>query len=285
MMKKVNNAKIKQYTTYKLEGEIKTIYFPENILELKELINKLKSNNTRYKILGNGSNLIISSSYDGVLIKLSKFDKLDIVNNIVRVGSGYNLSKLALKCAENNLSGLEFTFGIPATVGGAIYQNAGAYGFDMASVFKEALVLDEFGDIFTLSKDEMEFGYRDSILKHKNYICLEVTFELKMCLYDEIMLKMKNNFNSRKEKQPLDYPSAGSVFRNPLNLSAGRLIEEASLKGYKVGDAMVSLKHANFIVNLGCANAENVIKLIKIIQDKVKDETGILLELEQEILK
>ena len=99
------------------------------------------------------------------------------------------------------------------------------------------------------------------------------------------MLKMKNNFNSRKEKQPLDYPSAGSVFRNPLNLSAGRLIEEASLKGYKVGDAMVSLKHANFIVNLGCANAENVIKLIKIIQDKVKDETGILLELEQEILK
>lgn len=284
-MEKISNAKIKKYTTYKLEGEIKAIYFPGDILELKNLIYDLKKRNIRYKVLGNGSNLIISNSYDGVLIKLSKFDKLDIDGNMVSVGAGYDLSKLALKCAKKNLSGIEFAFGIPATVGGAIYQNAGAYGFNMASIVRKVKVLDNNFNVFSLSKDEMKFGYRDSILKNKDYICLEVTLELKKDTYDKIRLRMEKNMNLRKEKQPINYPSAGSVFRNPNNLSAGRLIEEAGLKGLKVGGAMISLKHANFIVNLGCANAENVIKLIKIIQDKVKENTGILLETEQEILE
>lgn len=284
-MKKINNAKIKNYTTYKLDGEIKTIYFPDNVLELKNLIYDLKKRHIRYKILGNGSNLIISSRYDGVLIKLSKFDKLYIDGNIVKVGAGYDLSKLALECAKNNLSGLEFTFGIPATVGGAVYQNAGAYGFDMAMVVKLIKVLDNNGNIFTLSKNEIKFGYRNSILKSKDYICLEVIFELEKGIYDKIKSKMKQNMALRKEKQPLDYPSAGSVFCNPKNLSAGKLIEEAGLKGLRDGDAMVSSKHANFIVNLGCARAENVIKLIRTIQDKVEEDTGIFLEIEQEILE
>lgn len=284
-MKKINNADIRKYTTYKLEGKVKAIYFPSDVLELKELISDFKDKKIRYKVIGNGSNLIISPNYDGVLIKLEKFDKLNIDGNIVKVGSGYMLSKLALECAHNGLSGLEFASTIPATVGGAIYQNAGAYGFSIDNIIKEVSVLDETGEIVILSKNEMKFGYRDSVLKHRKLICLEVTLELVLKKYDDIIRTMKNYLNQRKEKQPLEYPSAGSVFRNPLGYSAGKLIEDTGLKGYRVGDAMVSYKHANFIVNMGHATSEDVLKLIKLIQDKVKEKTGILLETEQEFIE
>ena len=278
-MKIINKAKIREYTTYKLDGEIKKIYIPEDILELKKLILKLKKNNIKYKIIGNGSNMIISSKYDGVLIKLSKFDKLDIKDNIVKVSSGYSLSKLVLKCVKENLSGLEFAYGIPATIGGAIYQNVGAYGYSIDDFIKYVTLLDG-NEIKTLSKDELNFGYRDSIFKHKNLICLEATFELK---YSNDV-SYKKYMEERRLKQPLEYPSAGSVFLNPIGYSAGKLIEEAGLKGFRVNDAMVSYKHANFIVNVGRARAEDVIKLIRIIQDKVQADTGIYLETEQEYL-
>ena len=284
-MEKINNADIRKYTTYKLEGKVKAIYFPSDVLELKELINDFKNKKIRYKVIGNGSNLIISSNYDGVLIKLEKFDKLIIDGNIVKVGSGYMLPKLALECAKKGLSGLEFASSIPATVGGAIYQNAGAYGFQMDKIIKDVTVLNGDGNIVILSKDDLKFGYRDSVLKHEKFICLEVTLELVKKNYDDIIQKMKSYLNQRKEKQPLEYPSAGSVFRNPIGKSAGKLIEDAGLKGCRVGDAMVSLKHANFIVNVGHATSEDVLKLIKLIQDKVKEETGILLETEQEFLE
>lgn len=284
-MKKVSNADLRNYTTYKLEGKVACVYFPEDVTELEKLILKLKKENIKYKILGNGSNLIISSKYDGVLIKLENFDKLVIDGNIVTVGSGYMLPKLALECAKKNLSGLEFALGIPATIGGAIYQNAGAYGEQMDKVIKSVTVLDDQGNIKNLNKEELQLGYRDSILKHESLICLEVVLELKRDSYENIKQKMHDNLLNRKEKQPLEYPSAGSVFRNPPGYSAGKLIEDAGLKGFKVGDAMVSLKHANFIVNVGHASGEDVLQLIKIIQEKVKDETGILLEVEQEVLE
>lgn len=284
-MEKIDNADLSKYTTYKLDGAKKTIYFPSDVLELAYLTQDLKSKGIRYKILGNGSNMIISSKYDGVLIKLKKFDKLIIDGNIVKVGSGYMLPKLALKCAENNLSGLEFAFGIPATVGGAIYQNAGAYGFEVKDVLKEVTVLNSKGEVMTFSKADMAFSYRDSILKHLDLICLEATFELKKGNHDDVLARMNTNLESRKEKQPLEFPSAGSVFRNPEGASAGRLIEEAGLKGTKVGGAMVSLKHANFIVNVGGASDDDVIQLIKLIQKKVYDKFGILLKAEQEFLE
>ena len=284
-MEKINNADIRKYTTYKLEGKVKAIYFPSNVLELKELISDFKDKKIRYKVIGNGSNLIISPNYDDVLIKLEKFDKLNINGNIVKVGSGYMLPKLALECAHNGLSGLEFASTIPATVGGAVYQNAGAYGFQIDKIIKNVTVLDETGEIVILSKNEMKFGYRDSVLKHRKLICLEVTLELVLKKYDDIIQTMKDYLNQRKEKQPLEYPSAGSVFRNPLGYSAGKLIEDTGLKGYRVGDAMVSYKHANFIVNVGHATSEDVLKLIKLIQDKVKEKTGILLETEQEFIE
>lgn len=284
-MEKISNAEIKKYTTYKLEGTVSEIYVPSDVLELKNLLSELKNKNIRYKILGNGSNLIVSSKYDGVLIKLKNFDTLNIDGNTVKVGAGYMLPKLALKCAENGLSGLEFAYGIPATIGGAVYQNAGAYGFSIDKVIKDVTILDGNYEIITLSKAELKFGYRDSVFKHKNFICLEVTLELKKGNSEDILEKMKENLKHRKENQPLEYPSAGSVFRNPIGYSAGKLIEEAGCKGAQVGDVMVSYKHANFIVNIGKATAEDVLELIKLVQKKVKDKTGILLETEQEYLE
>ena len=284
-MKKVNNAEIKKYTTYRLGGKVSTIYFPDNVLELQNLLKELSEKRIKYKILGNGSNLIISSNYNGVLIKLENFDKLRIDGNIVEVEAGYMLPKLALECAKANLSGLEFASGIPATVGGAIYQNAGAYGMQMDKVIEKVIVLDDKGEIKQLSKEELKLGYRDSIFKHQRLICLKVFLKLKKDKYENIMKQINCNIQSRKEKQPLEYPSAGSVFRNPEGKSAGRLIEKAGLKGARIGDAMVSLKHANFIINVGHATVEDVLQLIKLVQDEVYRQTGILLEVEQELLE
>ena len=281
-MKKISNALIKDYTTYKLAGVVKAIYFPDDISELKELLKNLQG---KYKVIGNGSNLIISSKYDGVLIKLEKFDKLSIDGTMVRAGCGYNLSKLSSECMKRGLSGLEFAFGIPATIGGAVCQNAGAYGKQMASVVQGVNVLDENYNILYLSLDDLKFGYRDSVFKHRKLICLEVFLKLKEGNILDIKEKMVSNSLLRREKQPLEYPSAGSVFRNPPLMSAGKLIEDAGLKGTKVGDAMVSLKHANFIVNLGKAKGEDVIELINLIKKTVYEKTGVLLECEQEIIE
>lgn len=281
-MKKISNALIKDYTTYKLAGVVKAIYFPDDILELKVLLKNLQG---KYKVIGNGSNLIISSKYDGVLIKLEKFDKLSIDGTMVRAGCGYNLSKLSSECMKRGLSGLEFAFGIPATIGGAVCQNAGAYGKQMASVVQGVNVLDENYNILYLSLDDLKFGYRDSVFKHRKLICLEVFLKLKEGNILDIKEKMVSNNKLRREKQPLEYPSAGSVFRNPPLMSAGKLIEDAGLKGTKVGDAMVSLKHANFIVNLGKAKGEDVIELINLIKKTVYEKTGVLLECEQEIIE
>lgn len=280
-MEKINNAPLKDYTTYKLKGNVKTIYFPKNIDELKEVI----KSNKKYKIIGNGSNLIIKSKYDGVLIKLKNFDKLIFDDTKVVVGAGYMLSNLNTKCMEEGLTGLEFTFGIPATIGGAIYQNVGAFGSNMSELVSHVLALDEYFNIVNLSNKDILFGYRDSIFKHKNYIILEVTLNLKKETSKIVRENMLKYISLRKEKQPLEYPSAGSTFKNPIDISAGALIEKSGLKGYNVGGAFVSNKHANFIINKGNASGEDIISLVEIIQKKVNENSGILLELEQEIIE
>ena len=277
-MKIIDKPLIKNYTTYRLSGRLNRIIIPSNIEELKSVING------QYKIIGNGSNLIISESYKGDLIKLDEFDKLKIDGEAVTVGAGYSLPKLAYKVAENNLSGLEFACGIPATVGGAIYMNAGAYGREMKDVVRRVTVLDEYGCVRKLSLDDLKFGYRKSIFKEKNYICLEAELVLEKENKEDIILKMKEYTKKRLSSQPSGF-SAGSVFRNPDGDKAGRLIEEAGLKGVHINDAVVSNKHANFIINTNNAKAEDVILLIDFIKDKVKREYGIDLECEQEILK
>lgn len=282
-MEKVNNALIKDYTTYRLDGKIREVLFPFNEIELKEILEDLDGQ--KYKVIGNGSNLILSESYDGVLINLKYFDRLEFNDNIVKVGAGYSLPKFALECANRGLSGLEFASGIPGTIGGAIYMNAGAYGKEISDILKSVTILDDEFNIRVLNKEDLSTSYRDSIFKHKKYVCLEGEFQLEYGDKDKILEEIKSIIETRKSKQPLEYPSAGSVFKNGDGYSAGRVIEKAGLKGTKVGDAEVSLKHANFIVNKGNASASDIIKLIDIIKKKIKDEYDIDLILEQEIVK
>ncbi|MCI9110348.1 MAG: UDP-N-acetylmuramate dehydrogenase [Bacilli bacterium] len=283
--KTLDNQNIKDYTTYKLSGKIKKVIYPENKENLIQLIKYLQQENIKYLIVGNGSNLIFKGDYNGVVIKLDRFDKLIINDGIVTVGAGYNLMKLALKTASLGLSGLEFASGIPATVGGAIYMNAGAYNSSMSDIILEVEVLDDNLNVITLNNNQLKFGYRDSILKNKNYICLNAKLKLQNKNKEEILDLIKTRKQKRLASQPLEFPSAGSVFRNPEGLYAGKLIEDLGLKGKSIGGASISKKHANFIINNGNANGEDVVNLINSIKDKVKEEYDIDLINEQEIIE
>ena len=278
---------MRKYTTYKVGGKARLMVFPKNIDSLIKLIKYIKTNNIKYKVLGNGSNVIFSDSlYDGIIIKLDKFDNLEIKDNTIKVGAGYNLIKLSLKCARLGLAGLEFAAGIPGTIGGATFMNAGAYKSDMGYIVKEVKVLTPDLKIKTLSNKEMDFHYRTSFLqKNPEYICLEVTIKLKKGDRDLILDVIKERKTRRLESQPLEYPSAGSVFRNPEGDFAGRIIEEIVYKGKRIGDAKVSEKHANFIINIGHAKGDDIKKLITEIKEEVLKKYGIELKVEQEFVE
>ncbi len=283
----IEDASLKDYTTYKVGGIAPCIVFPYNEKELMKLIRYLKTNHIKYKLLGNGSNLIFSDEgFDGVLIKLDEFDTFYLEGNKVTVGAGYSLQKLALKVSRLGLSGLEFATGIPGTVGGAVFMNAGAYKSDMGYVVESIKVLTPDFEIKRLYNHELSFHYRTSFLKeHPEYICLEASILLKPGNKEEIMEIIRDRKKRRVESQPLEYPSAGSVFRNPEGNFAGKLIEDYGMKGKTIGGAKVSEKHANFIINTGDAKAKDIIDLIHQIQAKIKKETGIELKLEQEIVE
>lgn len=246
----------------------------------------IKKNNLKYKIIGGGSNLIFDGDYDGILIRLDKFDHLKIEDTKIVVGAGYNLIRLALKCARNSLTGLEFATGIPGTVGGAIVNNAGAYKSDMGYIVEEVLVITPELEIKKLYNRDLNFHYRTSFFKeNKDYIILQATIVLKRGKKDAIMAVIEDRKKRRLMSQPLDFPSAGSVFRNPVNNFAGKLIEDIGYKGKNEGGAKVSEKHANFIINTGDATGKDIIKLIEEIKEKVKKEYDIDLILEQEIVR
>lgn len=276
---------ISKYTTYKLSGKISRVIYPSDVNNLVGLLKYLKHNNIKHRVIGNGSNLVFKGNYAGVIIKLDNFCYLKIEGNIVHVGAGYNLLSLVLKTANLGLSGLEFASGIPATIGGAIYMNAGAYGEDMSGIVKEVTIIDENLNIKKLDLNDLNFKYRSSILKKKNYICLDAILKLEYSDKNKISQTMKERKINRLKTQPLNYPSAGSVFRNPLNNYAGKLIEEAGLKGIKIGGAMVSLKHANFIINIGGASGSDVYELIMFVKEKVRDKYDIELIIEQEFIE
>lgn len=283
----IENVDLSRYTTYKLAGIGRVLVIPRDIDGLKKLIDYIKSNGVKYKILGNGSNLIFKNDfYDGILIKLDNFVSLDINDCIVSVGAGYNLMKLALKCSMMGLSGLEFATGIPGSVGGSVYMNAGAYNSDISSVLESALVLTPALDIVKYSNSDFNFSYRTSILQsNHDYICLAAQFKLSHGNKDEIMEVVNSRRERRISSQPLEFPSAGSVFRNPEGDYAGRLIEELGYKGHSIGGACVSLKHANFIVNIGGATGSDICSLIDSIKRDVKDKYDIDLKVEQEIVE
>jgi len=277
---------LSKYTTYKVGGLCSCIIYPKDVDKLIKLIKLIKKYNLKYKVIGNGSNLIFSDKkYDGVIIKLNALDEIKIVGNKITVGAGYSLIKLANMATKASLTGLEFAAGIPGTVGGAIFMNAGAYKSDMGYVVKDVKVLTPENEIINLTNREMDFHYRTSFLqKHPEYICLEVVLRLKKGKKSEIEALIKDRRKRRLESQPLEFPSAGSVFRNPEGDAAGRIIESLGLKGLTKGGAQVSPKHANFIVNIGGASANDIRELITYVKNTVKDNYDIDLKVEQEFV-
>ena len=278
---------LSKYTTYKINATGRVLVKPSNLDNLKTLIEYIKKNNVKYKILGNGSNLIFTEPiYDGVLIKLDCFDFLDIKDNVVSVGAGYNLMKLSLKVSMMGLSGLEFSTGIPGSVGGSVYMNAGAYNSSISDVLESAEILTPDLDVVVYNNKDFNFDYRHSCLQSTpGYICLSAKFKLSFGDKDEIMDLVNSRRERRFASQPLEYPSAGSVFRNPVGDYAGRLIEDIGFKGKIVGGAQVSSKHANFIINIGGATGKDIKKLIFDIKDEVKKKYNVDLRVEQEFVE
>lgn len=283
----LEEVSLKDYTTYKLSGKAKLVVFPDNLESLKRLLSSLKEHHERYKIIGGGSNLIFKEEYyDGVLIHLKHFDQLEIIDNQIKVGAGYSFMKLAIKASKLGLSGLEFASGIPGTVGGAIFNNAGAYKSDMGYVLLEATVLTPSLEVKKMKNREMQFHYRDSFFKHHpDYVILEAKMLLNKGNKEEILEIIEDRKERRLASQPLEYPSAGSVFRNPDQIPAGKLIEDLGYKGVSIGGAVVSEKHANFIINQKNATGKDIVQLIERIQNDVLEKYNIQLILEQEIVE
>lgn len=285
--KVIDNALMSDYTTYKVGGKVICVVIPEDEDSLIRLLKYLRENNIKNKVLGNGSNVIFNNSgYDGVIIKLDNFNNINIINNKVIVGAGCMLNKLALRVSRLGLTGMEFAAGIPGTVGGAVFMNAGAYKSDMGYIVTSVKVLTPEYTIKTLYNKDLDFHYRTSFLqKNPLYICLEATITLIKGNTDDMMEIINERKRRRMESQPLEYPSAGSVFRNPDGDFAGRLIEELGYKGKCLGGAKVSEKHANFIINNGNATGEDIKKLITEIRNDVKKKYNVELKVEQEFVE
>ncbi|MBQ9013113.1 MAG: UDP-N-acetylmuramate dehydrogenase [Bacilli bacterium] len=280
------NVSLSSNTTYKVGGIAKIFVYPKNADKLILLLKKLKDDNIKYKVIGYGSNLIFSDDvYDGVIIKLDNFDDVKIKDTIITVGAGVSLVKLSYKAMKEGLSGLEFASGIPGSVGGACFMNAGAYKSDMGYIVSEVKVITPELDIKTLYNKDLKYKYRTSFLKdNPEYICIEAKLVLKRENKKEIKDLMETRRQKRLLTQPLEYPSAGSVFRNPEGDFAGRLIEDCNLKGKMIGGAKVSSKHANFIINYDKASAKDVKDLITLVHDTVKIEKIVDVYIEQEFV-
>lgn len=282
----VEKVPLKEHTTYKVGGVASCFIYPENVKQLITLLKYAKENNIKHKVLGNGSNTLFSDNkYEGIIIKLDKFDYVEVKKTIIVVGAGYNLMKLAQLAARKSLAGLEFASGIPGTIGGAVYMNAGAYKSDMGYIVKRVKVLTPDYRVITMTNKELDFHYRSSFFqKNKDYICLEATLGLAKGKKEELYEVNRERKKRRLESQPLEYPSAGSVFRNPEGLFAGKLIEDLGLKGLTKGGAQISTKHANFIINIGNAKAKDIKELIDFTKEAVLDRYNVELKCEQEFV-
>ncbi|WP_044896119.1 UDP-N-acetylmuramate dehydrogenase [Bacillus alveayuensis] len=283
----LENEPLANHTTMKVGGPADIFVEPKDIESLKKTMEIVKQNRMKWRVIGRGSNLLVmDEGIRGVVIKLGKgIDHLEVNGEQIRVGGGYSLITLATAMSRKGLSGLEFAGGIPGSVGGAVFMNAGAHGSDISNILVKAHILFEDGTMEWLTNEEMEFSYRTSILQQKRPgLCVEAIFQLKALDRQKVVETMQKNKDYRKETQPWNYPCAGSIFRNPLPLYAGQLIEKAGLKGYQIGGAKVSEMHGNFIVNTGNAKAEDVIHLIHYIKKTIYEKFQVQLETEVEIV-
>ncbi len=271
-----------KHTTFRIGGEAEVFLEIEDLAQLQQVLPLFIDAEEPYFLLGNGSNLLVSDSgYEGTILRLSgEFTDVSIRDNLVTVGAGVLLSTVAKMAAEKGLTGLEFAAGIPGTVGGAIVMNAGAYGGEMKQVVKTAMLMSPEGDLISVSGEDMAFGYRTSRIKHSKDILLSVTLELAPGNREDILATMNELAQKRREKQPLEYPSAGSTFKRPEGNFAGKLIMDCGLRGFQIGGAQVAEKHCGFVINKNQATAKDVSDLMKHIQKVVLKETGVLLEKE-----
>ena len=285
-----DNVKIdedmKKHTTFKAGGKAAFLVTPDSEEKVKELIRFFKENEIANYIIGNGSNLLVrDEGFDGVILEIgSKLSEVVVNENKITAQAGALLSKTANQAYKSGLSGMEFASGIPGSVGGGVAMDAGAYGGELKDIVETVTMCDENGDEITLTVDEMDFSYRHSIVQDKNYIVLSATFALTPGEPEKILETMNDLNQRRRDKQPLEYPSAGSTFKRPEGYFAGKLIQDAGLKGYSVGGACVSEKHSGFVINKGGATATDIITLIGDVQKIVKEKFGVELEPEVKIL-
>ncbi|MDT2045705.1 UDP-N-acetylmuramate dehydrogenase [Priestia flexa] len=281
------NEPLSKHTTMKIGGPADVLLEPSSVENLKIAMDIIRKHNVKWRAIGRGSNLLVSDKgIEGVVIKLGAgLDDLQIDGERVTVGGGYSSIKLATVITKQGLSGLEFSSGIPGSVGGAVYMNAGAHGSDMSQILEKAYILFEDGTLEWLSNEEMKFSYRNSILqKERPGVCVQAVLQLKKGTRDEIVGVMQKNKDYRRETQPWNFPCAGSIFRNPLPNYAGDLIEKSGLKGYSIGGAQISEMHGNFIVNTGNGTASDVLALIDHVKKTIKERFDIDMHTEVEII-
>ena len=276
------NEPMKNHTTFKIGGPAQYYVTPESVTQIQEVVSLCRDMNIPLHVIGNGSNILVGDDgVDGVVLALfNTFSDYEIKDNVITAQAGMSLIKLAVIALREGLTGLEFASGIPGSVGGAVYMNAGAYDGQMKDVVTSVTVLDEAGDIRILGRDELDMGYRTSTVAKHNMIVLQVIIELKAGDKEQIKDRMNQLSELRKQKQPLEYPSAGSTFKRPEGFFAGKLIADAGLKGYSIGGAAVSEKHAGFVVNMGGATAKDVVELTDYIKKRIIEQFGVTLELE-----
>ena len=270
---------------FKVGGPVDILLIPSKVNQVVETLKICKNENIPYFIIGNGSNLLVKDGgIRGVVIKLSNLLSIEVKDNTIKASSGTLLEDVSKKAVENSLTGFEFACGIPGSIGGAVFMNAGAYDGEIKNVIKEAEVLDRDGNIMVLSKKELELGYRTSKVMKDNLLVLSATFELTKGDKEKIQERVNELTEKRESKQPLEYPSAGSTFKRPEGYFAGKLIQDAGLKGASVGGAAVSEKHSGFVINKDGATAEDVLNLIAHVQNEVKKQFGVELHTEVRII-
>lgn len=286
------NEPLKKHSTFRIGGNADVLVVPQNLLQIKTLFSYIKEKSIPYIVIGNGSNLLFSDEgFRGIVVKIgSEFSGIESTltddGMILNVKAGTLLSRLAAFACENSLTGLEFASGIPGSVGGAILMNAGAYDGEISQVLFESMYLDiNTMSVGTKSFEMHEFAYRHSSYEDDGFIILSGSFKLKTGNKDDILFKMKDLNSRRVSKQPLEFPSAGSTFKRPVGHFAGKLIEDAGLRGFSIGGAQVSEKHCGFVINKGGATCSDILNVIEYVKSTVFDKFGVELETEVKIIE
>lgn len=286
--KALKNERLSNHISFKVGGPCPLLIEPKNENQLRDILKEIKKENIPFAILGNGTNvLVLDEGIDKVIVKIGdEMTRLSLEGeDVISCSAGTKVVTLCKFALEKSLSGLEFAYGIPGTCGGAVFMNAGAYGGEVKDVLSEITYLTPDSELKTMSAEEAELSYRHSVFKENGCIVVSAKFKLKKAPKEEIKIAMTDFLSRRKDKQPLEYPSAGSTFKRPEGYYAGALIEQCGLKGKTVGGAQISEKHAGFLINKNGATAKDILDLINLTRETVKKETGVTLEPEVIILR